>query len=154
MTKKFKGKARSGAWWGNDRDRVMFEAGARQQFPQMKIGYGVNGDRLYTLDLDVPFYGVIRHVEITFRTWGGKTPTVRVDGPTSKHRYGADALCMWYPGDPPKQRWVFEDGLAALIAQAQAHLFREEWGREYGWWPGEEAPHAMPKEDDEEKPGR
>lgn len=152
--KKFKGKGRSGAWWGNDRDRIIFEGAARHQFPDMKIGYAANGDRRYALDLAVPYYGVARHVEISFKAWGGKTPIVRVDGPTSKHRYGTDVLCMWYPDDSAKQRWVFGDGLLALIAQAQAHLFREEWFREFGWWPGDEAGHGEPKEDREEKPER
>lgn len=154
MPKKFSGKRRSGAWWGNDRDRVLFEGPSRHQFPSMKTGQTVNGDRLYALDVDVPFYGITRHVEISFAAWGGKTPRVRVDGPTSKHRYGTDVLCMWRPDDPANQKWVFNDGLLVLIAQVQAHLFREEWFREFGYWPGDEAPHGAPKEEDKEEPER
>ena len=93
--KKFKGKRHSGAWWRNDRDRVIFEGPTRQQFPGMTSGFAANGDRVYALDVEVPFYGITRHVQISFAAWGGKTPRVRVDGPTSKHRYGTDELCMW-----------------------------------------------------------
>jgi hypothetical protein len=120
----------------------------------MKTLRADNEDRLYALDVEVPFYGVLRHVEISFAAWGGKTPRVRVDGPTSKHRYGTDVLCMWHPDDPPQRKWVFRDGLLALIAQVQAHLFREEWLREFGYWPGSEAPHGPPKDEVEEEPDR
>lgn len=78
-------------------------------------------------------------------------PVVTADGPTdSPHRYDEHRLCMWLPGDPTEQRWVFEDGLLALLGMASAHLFREAWWRETGEWLGPEAPHTDDKADDME----
>ena len=44
---------------------------------------------------------------------------------------------------PPftEHRWVFEDGLLALMGLVMAHLFKEAWWRETGEWLGEEVPH-------------
>ena len=94
----------------------------------------------------VPHYET-RKIRIRFR---GKSdvPSVFADGPEdSLHRYSDGRLCMWYPGDPIGRRWVFGDGLLALIGLVMAHLFREAWWRETGEWPGEEVPHgAQPKD--------
>jgi hypothetical protein len=49
---------------------------------------------------------------------------------------------MWFPYDPPEQRWTRSDGPAVLLGQIVAHLLREEWWRRTGEWPGEEAPHG------------
>lgn len=49
---------------------------------------------------------------------------------------------MWYPRDPLERRWVFEDGLLALLGQIAAHLVKEHLWRETGRWPGDEVPHA------------
>jgi hypothetical protein len=95
--------------------------------------------------MEVPYYEP-RHIEIRFEQWS-RSPKVFVDGPTdSPHRYSDGSLCMWYPDDPPEQRWVFPDGLLALLNYIQAHLFREAWWRETGEWLGPEAPHGPPKE--------
>lgn len=95
--------------------------------------------------MEVPFYEP-RWVEIAFTDWS-QVPTVRADGPGSPHRYSDDnSLCMWYPPDPPERKWVFEDGLVALLNIIQAHLFCEAWWRETGEWPGPEAQHAPVKE--------
>lgn len=94
----------------------------------------------------MPYYEP-REVEIRFGDWS-RLPRIYVDGPSSPHRYKAegDALCIWYPKDPPEQKWVFEDGLLALLNHIQAHLFREAWWRETGEWLGPEAPHVQVKE--------
>jgi len=95
--------------------------------------------------MDVPYYES-REVEIRFSAWS-RTPRVFVDGPAdSPHRYADATLCMWYPRDPPDQRWVFSDGLLVLLNYIQAHLFREAWWRETGEWLGTEAPHGPAKE--------
>jgi hypothetical protein len=71
---------------------------------------------------------------------------VLVDGPKdSPHRFGDRSLCMWHPRDPFDQRWVFQDGLVALLGYVIAHLFREAWWRETGEWLGPEAGHGEPK---------
>jgi len=100
--------------------------------------------------LDVPHYEP-RQVEIRFEDWS-RIPTIKVDGPSSPHRYDDNGtLCIWYPNDPPEQKWEFEDGLLALINHIQAHLFREAWWREHDEWLGPEAPHAPRKEPAKEK---
>lgn len=106
---------------------------------------------------EVPHYET-RTVEIRFTDWS-RTPTVFADGPNeSPHRYSDGSLCMWYPHDPPEQKWVFADGLLALLNLIQAHLFREAWWRETGEWLGPEAPHAPvakePVKEEEEERGR
>lgn len=79
---------------------------------------------------------------IEFRNWS-KIPVIKADGPEdSPHRYEDGSLCVWYPRDPLEARWVLEDGLDALLGLTAAHLFRENWWREYRVWPGLEAPHA------------
>lgn len=76
-------------------------------------------------------------------------PRVYADGPSdSPHRYaerGRQRLCLWYPSDPPEQRWIPEDGLLSLFAMATQHLFMEAWWRENDReWLGAEAPHGPP----------
>lgn len=103
----------------------------------------------------VPYYEP-RNVEIRFEDWS-RLPKVFVDGPDdSPHRYDDGSLCMWYPSDPSEEKWVFEDGLFALLNLIQAHLFREAYWRENNDWAGPEAPHLPAKEavtDDEGRDG-
>lgn len=61
-----------------------------------------------------------------------------------KHQFKDGSLCMWYVWDPPDKRWVYEDGLVALLDLAKLHLYREERYRETGRWMGPEAPHSLP----------
>lgn len=108
---------------------------------------GSKAGRLYTVTLGVPHYEA-RRVEVHFASITPRRPVVRVDGPTdSPHRFAEDELCMWEPGDPDEQRWVFDDGLPALLGLTITHLFREAWWRETGEWLGPEAPHRPLKSD-------
>lgn len=82
-------------------------------------------------------------VSIIFNPGAPEVPCVYTDGPSeSPHRYADGALCMWFPYDPPEQRWTRNDGPVALLGHVVAHLLREEWWRRTGEWPGEEAPHG------------
>jgi hypothetical protein len=104
---------------------------------------------LYTVTIDVPHYEP-RRVEIGFQPWTRNTPRVTTDGPEeSRHRYPGGELCMWYPSDPRDAKWVWDDGLLALLVHVQLHLFREAYWRENGFWPGPEFDHG-PKEIGEE----
>ncbi len=100
------------------------------------------------MPIEVPYYAEVRVVEIRFENWS-REPRIYANGATeSPHRYPQDGgLCVWDPKDPPEQRWVFKDGLLALINLIQAHLFREAWWRETGEWPGAEVSHGPPKEE-------
>ena len=56
-------------------------------------------------------------------------------------------LCLWYPHDPPSQRWERTDGICEYIAIVQRHLLSEEAARRNGGlWRGYEAPHGHPRE--------
>lgn len=135
----------TGPWYGRDKDCLRFDLSARR-FPGLKISKG--GGRSYHVPIEVPFYNETRQVEIRFKNWS-REPRIYADGPDeSPHRYPQDgSLCIWYPWDPPEQRWVFDDGLLMLINLIQGHLFREAWWRDTGEWPGPEATHGPPKEE-------
>lgn len=142
----YRGGNRSGGpWYGDDRLRPLFERGARRSIPGLRartVHTGPKAGRLYTVTLDLPHYEA-RRVEVHFSRITPRRPVVRADGPPeSPHRFSKDELCMWEPSDPDEQRWVFDDGLPALLGLAATHLFREAWWRETGEWLGPEAPHG------------
>jgi hypothetical protein len=83
-----------------------------------------------------------RRVTIAFAVNSPDTPQIYVPGPGSPHRYDDDSLCIWYPGDPPSQRWRWYDGGIALAGHICAHLIREAWWHQTGEWVGEEVPHS------------
>lgn len=102
-----------------------------------------NNPRGFNVKLTLTPRGVPeRHITIQFH---GNNPSVFVDGPAeSPHRYPNGSLCMWYPGDPPEQRWTHTDGAGALVANIAAHLVKEEWYRLTGEWKGDEVGHGVP----------
>jgi hypothetical protein len=83
-------------------------------------------------------------VTIEFGSNNPDVPHITVPGPTSPHRYNDGSLCIWYPYDPPEQRWTSREGGVALAGHICTHLIREAWWRETGEWAGEEAPHEPP----------
>ena len=94
----------------------------------------------YSLLVDVPHYST-RRVTIFFER-GFLSPVVTSDGPKSQHRFPDGSLCMWYPGDPDSRKWVFGDGLLALVGMVVRHLFKEAWWNETGEWLGPEVGHG------------
>lgn len=82
-----------------------------------------------------------QRITIEFSANNPENPHIFVPGPGSPHRYGDGSLCIWYPHDPPEQRWRWVDGGAALAGHIYAHLIREAWWRQTGEWVGEEMPH-------------
>lgn len=144
------GKRVAGPWYGDERRRLLYEYAARRTVPRLKartLTSGSRAGRAYTVVLDVPYYEP-RRVEVLFPKAAPHSPRVKADGPTrSKHRYGRDRLCMWDPNGPIAERWLFEDGLTALLGLTAAHLFREAWWRETGEWLGPEVEHpSLPAE--------
>lgn len=77
-----------------------------------------------------------RAVSVTVEDWRG---------PSMRHTFGANTLCMWYPRDPPDRQWHPADGLLTLVDTAAAHLFKELYFRETGEWLGEEVHPVAPK---------
>jgi hypothetical protein len=141
------GKRQRGPWYGDFRRRLAFERDA-SKLPGYRGALdrqpGHTGYRM-TLTIDVPHYEA-RTVKVVFRSRTPEHPSVYVlddegENP-SPHRYDDGALCMWHPKAHPSQRWVFADGLMALVAQVALHLFMEAWWREFGYWLGDEAPHG------------
>lgn len=141
-----KGRPYGGPWYSSYRELMIFERGAKAQFPSLKASNKRSGRKMwreYNLTIDVPEYES-RQVVIQMKPNCDGAPKVTTDGPTSSpHRYDEDGgkLCMWYPKDPRENRWIFTDGLLLLLVLIQFHLFREAWWRETGEWPGPEAPH-------------
>ena len=138
---------------------VPLEARARRTFgPNLTHRY--LGDRLvYTVhDLDVP--GAAAHVEVDVGFWARPpystygllpqdSPRVSAEpGLASPHRYPDDALCLWYPADPPERRWTSDKGLLDLVEIVRRHLFLERYWRmtgahRGGEWLYEDAPHGF-----------
>jgi len=139
------GKRTGGPWYGEDFPRLTFERGANHYFPGLSsvtITSGNGAGRRYRVTISVPHYES-RRVQILFLKDSPKVPRVTVDGPVeSKHRFSSGELCMWYLDDSAENRWVFEDGLVALLGHVAIHLFREAWWRETGEWPGPEVSHS------------
>jgi len=133
-----KGKPYGGPWYSNFREVMLFERGAREQFHSLKAINKRSGHKIwreYRLTINVPEYDCSREVVIKMQPDCNGLPKVTVDGPTnSPHRYDEDdgELCMWYPYDPKKRKWIFSDGLLHLLVLIQFHLFREAWWRETG----------------------
>jgi hypothetical protein len=134
----------------------MFEREASRYFPGLSsvtITSSHNAGRKYRLTVHVPHYDD-RRVQILFRKDYPRIPRVSVDGPVdSKHRFSSGELCMWYPEDSVDNRWVFEDGLVALLGQIVVHLFREAWCRETGEWTGPEVDHLKIESEPTEQTG-
>jgi hypothetical protein len=146
------GKRRSGPWYEEERERILFERDAARYFPTLRRTRtnldGQGPGLLYGVDVDVPHYET-RHVEIFFAARAaGNLPIILADGPTdSPHRFGEfnrRSLCIWWQKDSRELRWAREDGLLHLLGLVKLHLFREAWWRETGRgeWLGPEAPHG------------
>lgn len=70
-------------------------------------------------------------------------------GLPSKHRMPVDdALCLYYPDDPPQHRWTADKGLLDLLDLIVDHLgYEAHWratgGDGDGIWLGDEAEHGF-----------
>lgn len=70
---------------------------------------------------------------------------------TFPHRMPDGGLCLFYPEDPPEQRWQSENGLEVLLGLIANHLFAEDYwlatgGVDGGEWVIAEAPHGFPSQ--------
>lgn len=133
------------AWYARSAARIAFQhrlAACGQPVRVIRPPHRHRGGFALAVQLRVPDV-TEQAVSIVFSPAAPEAPYVYTDGPSvSPHRYADDALCMWFPYDPPEQRWTRYDGPAALLGHVVAHLLREEWWRSTGEWPGEEALHG------------
>jgi hypothetical protein len=143
-------------WEQNYGLRLRFERDANAAYPTLQrssAGHRKYARVVYRLMVPVQDYEP-RTIELRFRRTTPEPALTRVytDGPTeSPHRYSPhekdplqrSSLCIWYPDDPPEQRWVPSDGLLTLIEMTRVHLFKEAWYRETGEWLGEEVSHRQ-----------
>lgn len=144
-------------WW-----QILLEATARREHGT-ELRAHLELDRLtYRIPLEVrgrrdPVAVIVRFfAEPPYPCWGlppEEYPRVfAAPGRTSPHRMpDDDALCLYYPDSPPKQRWRPEHGLLALLDLTRDHLFFEDhwWatgGRCGGEWLGDEQPHGFPRQ--------
>ena len=99
----------------------------------------------WRVTVNVPVYDdeYVRRIELDER----RAVSVKAEGwrGPMRHTFGANALCMWYPKDPPNRQWNRADGLLKLVDTAVAHLFKELYFRETGEWLGEEVHRDVPK---------
>ena len=133
----------SGPWYGRFADRLRFEGNARRHVVGLQVPRRARHGGVRYRWCVTPPGCERRQVRIEFPIIAPRHPRVYADGPSdSPHRYDDGSLCMWYPRDPLDRRWVFDDGLLALLGQVAAHLVKEHIWRATGRWPGEEVPHA------------
>jgi hypothetical protein len=136
-------RARLRPWW----QRFPMEfLRLRHDFPvEYGVWEGVQVGRtlVFRGEVEVPTLPKRRRVAIAFP---GKPsterPIVMVSGPRrSRHRFvhfRPTSLCLYYGPDPTSMKWDVNDGLAGLIDLIRQHLFKEEWWRATGTWPGME----------------
>lgn len=92
-----------------------------------------------TGEVDIPTLNKTRRIVMIFKGLPSREPVVvMADGPrASRHRYRwarPTSLCIWFPSDPPAQRWTSNKGLGMLIDLIRMHLLRETWWRTTKRW--------------------
>jgi hypothetical protein len=125
-------------WW----DRYPLEWLALESgFPDEYSGFRrheIGQAFVYTGDVDVGDAGTRRLALIFPGRPSRVPPIVMADGPRkSRHRYRwarPTSLCIWYPRDPPPQRWSIDEGLHGLIDRSRVHLLKEAWWRAERAW--------------------
>ena len=144
-----RGKRPGGPWYGEFRRRLFFERDARREYSVLRgrLGQsqGLTGF-VYLVTVEVPTYGP-RQLTIVFPHRYPENPRVFAEGPgLNRHRFNDGSLCMWYWRDSPERKWLFAEGLLALINHAIVHLFKKAWFADNGEWLGDEITHDPRKE--------
>lgn len=146
-------------WYGSSPAwRILLEAAARRTYGRHLEARLAAGQLTYTVGLDVP--GRLHPVPVAIRFYDippyncyglspADYPRVHAEpGGASPHRMPTDnALCLWYPRDPPERRWTVDKGLLDLLGIITSHLLYEaHWRATGGDWAGDEAPHGFPEQ--------
>lgn len=124
--------------------QYLFEAHARRAGIFFERGL-TGGILVYRFSVGVPGSNEECEVRVEL-TPGAAQPTVHADGPVClRHRWSDGSLCMWDPDGPRTERWVAGDGLAALAAHVQVHLFCESQCRAGKAWAKPEMAGVHPR---------
>lgn len=145
-------------WYGEDPAwRLPFQRDARRHYGDAVVAKLRTSCLVYRHQgLEVPGREPIPVVILfeafpTYETYGlapQDYPKVFADPrQVSPHRMPDGSLCLFYPGDPPDQRWTDDSGLLSLLNLTGDHLFFETYWRHTGerrggLWLGPEAPHG------------
>jgi hypothetical protein len=152
-----------GIWYGSSPQwQLEVETDARAVFVRRLTVQRLPDRLVYRVRLDIRGPADIVEVVIVFyadppyETYGLPAqdyPRVWAElGKASPHRMPTDdALCLWFPWDPPERRWTADKGLLDLLYIIEDHLLLEaHWratgGRHGGVWAGEEAAHGFESE--------
>lgn len=150
-------------WYGTSPAwRVAAEAGVRRAYGDHLRVTEWPGRLEYRIALDVRGPNELVEVTVVFyadppyETYGlapSDYPRVWAErGQGSKHRMpDDDALCLYYPLDPPQRRWTADTGLLDLLDIVVDHLGYEAYWRATGGpaggvWRGDEAEHGFEQE--------
>ena len=150
-------------WYGSGPAwRTAMEARARREHGSGLSARLGAGRLTYTVDLDAP--GRLKPVPVMISFYDtppydcyglppADYPRVHAEqGAPSPHRMPTDnALCLWYPFDPPERRWTADKGLLDLLDIITSHLLYEAYWRSSGGvtrgiWAGDEAAHGSAEE--------
>lgn len=152
----------AGRWYGlQPAWQIPLEAAARREHGT-SLRLDIQLDRItYQVPIEVPGRRhpvptqIVFYQRPPYRCWGlapEEYPRVyAAPREASPHRMpDDDALCLYYPRSPERERWRPADGLLALIDLVRNHLFFENhWrttgGYRGGIWLGAQAPHGFPQ---------
>ncbi|HSX05097.1 MAG TPA: hypothetical protein VLF69_01365 [Candidatus Saccharimonadales bacterium] len=127
-------------WYNDTTSRIWFEQGlASSEYTLLFAGLNNKSQCVYVVSVPVLAYAtnVIVRVVLDDRYATVLAPSMS----NLRHVYASDlgqALCLWYPHDPPHRKWNFDNGLLALLDIVKLHLYKELRFKETGAWPGEE----------------
>lgn len=150
-------------WYGTSPAwRVAVEASTRREYGDRLRVTEWRGRVEYRIALDVRGPNDLVEVAVvfyadppyeTYRLHPQDYPRVWAErGLPSKHRMpDDDALCFYYPADPPERRWTADKGLLDLLDLVVDHLgyeayWRASGGHDGGQWLGDEVEHGFTQE--------
>lgn len=108
----------------------------------------------YRYDFAVEVVGTheMRKIQVYWSPGRPEDPVTRMSGVACRrHRNRSSdplldlSLCLWYPSDPPKDRWTLAGGLRQLRDLAATHAFCESRCRLGEPWHKREAPKPHPR---------
>jgi hypothetical protein len=136
----------------DDELRARFEAQALEAGLRFeRRDRGLNGCR-YDFTVEVVGSHEVRRIHVYWSPARPDDPVTRMSGiACRRHRNRSSdpirelSLCLWYPSDPPEDRWTLDGGLRQLRDLAATHAFCESQCRRGEPWPKRESPAPHPR---------